>query len=193
MSRLKQRLPAIVARLVPGDMIILDEFDLRRHGAVVVHASYPVKADFHFEPELAKLIYEEHPCIQHIARTGCVEPLKITDFLSQRQYRQTRLYREGMRQTGAEYNIGFQVSEPCLPEVTNISLVREQSDFSETERLKLNLLRRHIGRAYIHAGQMAAWRAQALAASDALAATRQAVIVATAGGAVVLCTDAARD
>ena len=192
LPRLKQRLPAIVARLVPGDLIILDEFDLRRRGAVVVHATHPEKADFHFEPELARLIYEDHPCIQHIARTGCVEPLKITDFMSQRQYRQTRLYREGMRQSGAEYNIGFQVLEPCLPEVTNISLIRDQSDFSETDRLKLNLLRAHIGRAYIHAGQMAVWRAQAMAASDALAATRQAVIVATAGGAVVLCTDAAR-
>ena len=190
---LKQHLPAIVAKLVPGDMTILDEFNLRRPGTVVVHATYPEKADFHFDPELAKLISEEHPCIQHIAKTKSAEPLKITDFMSQRQYRQTRLYREGMRQTGAEYNIGFQVLEPCLPEVTNISMVRDKSDFSETDRLKLNLLRTHIGRAYIHAGKMAAWRAQAAAISGALAATHQAVIAVDAHDAMMVCTDAARD
>ena len=69
-----------------------------------------------------------------------------------------------------------------------------KSDYSETDRLKLNLLRTHIARAYIHASQMAAWHELAAAASAALAATRQAVMaVATAGGAVFVCTDIARD
>ena len=192
---LKQRLPAIVARLVPADLILFNDFNLERRDAPAIYAAYPEKTEIHVDQQTCDVIYEEHPCIRHITKTKCVESLKVTDFMSQRQFRQTRLYSDAFRSLGVEYNMGFQVLEPELPEITSVSLVRLRptSDFSESDRLKLNLFREHAGRAYIHATQMAAWRAQATVASEALAATRQAIITVNANGSVAFCADMARE
>ncbi|HTV42808.1 MAG TPA: helix-turn-helix transcriptional regulator [Candidatus Sulfotelmatobacter sp.] len=191
-SRLKQRLPEIVSRLVPSALVWLVDFSPQRRDPPKIHSTYPENCGFTFEPEAIEIIYREHPAIQHIARTGCMDTIKLSDFMSSRQYHQTRLYSEGLGRHGVEYNIGFQVLEPTLADVTSVCFARDRCDFSETERLKLDLLRPHVGRAYIHAMQMAAWREKAALASDALAATRQAVIVANTDGTAAFCTDAAR-
>lgn len=192
LHRLKQRLPAIVAKLVPAEVTFLNTFNLQHQDLPAIYSACPENTDLNFEPDFARLVYQDHPCLQHIAQTKSMEAVKITDFMSSRQYRQTRLYAEGLRLFGVEYNIGFQVLEPALPEITSVSQVRDTRDFSESDRLKLNLLRVHVGRAYVHAMQLAEWRARATIAAEALAVTRQAVIVAAPDGSIAFCTDVAR-
>jgi DNA-binding CsgD family transcriptional regulator len=190
LNRLKSHLPATITEVVQADVAMFADFDLRRRNTPI-YQSHPAHA-FTFEPEFIACVYQEHPCVKHIAKTGYLKALKITDFLSQRQYRQTALYSEGMRRYGVEYNMGFQVVEPCLPEITSISLVRKNRDFSETDRLKLNLLRPHIARAYIAVRQMTELRAQANITFEALAAAKQGIIALAADGSISFCTEAAR-
>lgn len=193
LHRLKQRLPAIVSRLVPSALIWLVDFSHQRRDPPRIHSAYPKNWGFTFEPEQIEIIYREHPCIRHIARTQCADTIKLSDFISSRQYHQTQLYSEGLGRHGVEFNIGFQVLEPTLADVTSVCFARDRCDFSETDRLKLDLIRTHVGRAYIHAMQMAAWHAQAAFVSEALTAMRQAIIALNAGGNAIFCTDLARN
>lgn len=189
---LKQRLPAIADRLVRADQTLFSELNLRQPEKVI-HRSHPNDARPDFIADRVARVYQEHPVPQHLKRTSYVRALKLSDFMSQRQSHEMGRHREYLREREAEYNMNFRVTEPKLPFVTLVCSMRRLRDFSETDRLKLDLLQPHIARAYIHASQMAAWHELAAAASAALAATRQAVIVATAGGGVILCTDIARD
>lgn len=192
LHRLEKRLPQIVSRLVPSSLIWLVGYSPQRRDPPRIHSTYPKNGGFTFEPEETEVIYRDHPCIRYIARTQCLDTIKLSDFMSSRQYHHSQLYSEGLRRHRVEYNIGFQVLEPSLADVISVCFARDRRDFSEAERLKLDLLRTHVGRAYIHAMRMAAWREQAALASDALAAMRQAVIAVNTDLAMSLWTDAAR-
>ncbi|HTV39901.1 MAG TPA: helix-turn-helix transcriptional regulator [Candidatus Sulfotelmatobacter sp.] len=192
LNRLKERLPDIMSKLVPSSVIWLVQFSPQSRDYPKFHSSYPEDPGFTFAPEAVEVIYQDHPCIQHIARTQTMDAIKISDFISSRQYRNSRLYSEGLAQYRVEYNIGFQVFEPTLADVTSICFARDRCDFSEADRLKLDLVRTHVGRAYVHAMQMAALREQAALASDALAATGQAIVAVKMDGTVTLCTETAR-
>jgi DNA-binding CsgD family transcriptional regulator len=189
--RLKQRLPAIVDRLVRTDLTMFGELNLSQPEKVV-YRSHPNDAQPDFTPDRVARVYQEHPVLQHVKRTGYVGALKLSDFISQRQFHEMGMYQEWLREQEAEYNMNFQVTEPELPFVTSVCLMRRLRDFSEMDRLKLDLIQPHIARAYTHAVRMAAWRELAAAESEALAATRQAVVIVAAGGSVTLCTDIAR-
>jgi DNA-binding CsgD family transcriptional regulator len=95
----------------------------------------------------------EHPLIRHYARTGDTSSLKISDFLSQRQFHSLGLYRNFFRQIAIEHQLA--VTLPVrVPEVIGIAFNRTGPDFSERDRLCLDLLRPHLIQAYLNAKEL---------------------------------------
>jgi DNA-binding CsgD family transcriptional regulator len=76
---------------------------------------------------------------------GSRETLMYSDFLTQRQLRRTHFHAECLRLYEANYRIMLRV--PAQPWV-EIYLDRKGADFSERDRLVLDLLRPHLGRIY---------------------------------------------
>ena len=94
--------------------------------------------------------YWEDPLVRYIVGTGTDAAMKISDFVSLRQYRSTAVYSEIFSRVGCDRRIGFGVMN--LPPVDlSISLNRSQRDFSEEERGLLDLLRPHLLLAYSQA------------------------------------------
>jgi DNA-binding CsgD family transcriptional regulator len=92
----------------------------------------------------------EHPVLGHVRRTGDGSARKISDFLTARQFRRRGLYREFYRPLGIEHQIA--ISLPISPAlVIGIALNRRGRDFSERDRLLLDLLRPHVVQAYANA------------------------------------------
>lgn len=92
----------------------------------------------------------EHPLIAHYRRTGDGRALKISDFLTMRQFRRLGLYREHFQRLGMAYQIAVTLpAEPPL--VLGFTASRSRPDFSEHERLLLNVLRPHLVAAYRNA------------------------------------------
>jgi DNA-binding CsgD family transcriptional regulator len=92
----------------------------------------------------------EHPLIRHYAITGDGRALKISDFLSQRQFHRLGLYQEFYRPLGIEHQMAVTLSGRSHL-VIGIALNRGRPDFTERERLCLNLLRPHLIQAYRNA------------------------------------------
>jgi DNA-binding CsgD family transcriptional regulator len=92
----------------------------------------------------------EHPLIAHYRRTGDGRALKISDFLTMRQFRRLGLYREHFQRLGMAYQIA--VALPARPPlVVGFTASRSRPDFSERDRLILDTLRPHLVAAYRNA------------------------------------------
>ncbi|MFY9988809.1 MAG: helix-turn-helix transcriptional regulator [Chthoniobacterales bacterium] len=95
--------------------------------------------------QLFKDQLNEHP-IAAIYRKRLKSAVKVSDFVSLTQWRQTRLFNEFLRRRNQGYQLMF-VSAEQLPKLA-VSLNRASTDFTEEERCLLNLLRPHLIQAY---------------------------------------------
>ena len=89
----------------------------------------------------------EHPVAAYYARTGTGPALKMSDFLSQRQFLGSGLYDELFRPVDGRYVLSVGLPVPAGL-VVGFGLVRSSRDFSERDRLLLELLRPHLAGAY---------------------------------------------
>ncbi len=95
----------------------------------------------------------EHPILQYTQEHRDGRALKLSDFLSQRQFHQRGIYREFFGPLGIEHQMVMTL--PAAPPlVIGVALNRARGDFGERERRLLNLLRPHIERAH---GNALAW------------------------------------
>jgi DNA-binding CsgD family transcriptional regulator len=85
----------------------------------------------------------QHPVCAHQDRTGDFAALKLSDFLTLEQLHGLEIYREYFRPFGIEYELD--VGLPAPPKHTKVFLFdRSDRDFTERERLLLDLLRPHL-------------------------------------------------
>jgi DNA-binding CsgD family transcriptional regulator len=91
--------------------------------------------------------------LTHILETGDGTAHKLSDFITRRQLRNTGLYDEVYRVAGVESGlcVALAISKTARPVVIGIGLHRGKADFSERDRLVLNLLRPHLVQAYQNA------------------------------------------
>lgn len=91
--------------------------------------------------------YTEHPILTHYASTGDSGSYRISDLLPKRQFHNLNLYNEYYRRSGVE----FQLMTPILLVpglMAGVAVDRDCTDFTETERLTLDLIHPHLVQAY---------------------------------------------
>ena len=89
----------------------------------------------------------EHPLIAHTGLIDVGRSLRISDFLSQQEFHRLALYNEYYRPLNVEYQLGTTISVSSH-QIIAVGLDRDRPDFSENERLCLDLLRPHLVQAY---------------------------------------------
>ena len=88
----------------------------------------------------------EHPVLAHYRATGDGSASRISDFLSDRQFRSLGLYRDFYRQARVGYQLTITLPGP-RNSLIGIALNREHANFPDEDQELLDLLRPHIGRA----------------------------------------------
>ncbi len=89
----------------------------------------------------------DHPVIVHNQITGDGNALRISDFISQRELRDTGLYQELYRPMGVEFQISMTLPTR-RPLIAALVFNRKLSDFSERDRKILDTLRPHLTAAF---------------------------------------------
>ncbi len=89
--------------------------------------------------------FHEHPLIAHSSNVAGSQ--RISDFLSRQQFHRLALYDEYYRPMGVEYQLGTVISISAR-HILAVGLDRDCPDFSENERLCLDLLRPHLTQSY---------------------------------------------
>lgn len=83
------------------------------------------------------------PVAAHIMRTREVRALKMSDFVSLRQYRDLPVYTEVFGKVGCDRRLGLAVQNPGSFAIS-ATINRAGMDFTEEERTTLDLLRPHL-------------------------------------------------
>jgi DNA-binding CsgD family transcriptional regulator len=120
----------------------------------------------------------QHPVLGYFRDTGDGAARRISDFLSDRQFRSLALYGEFYRHTGVNYQVVITMPLPGGGLIA-AAVGRQGSDFSAEELERLDLLRPHIAQAAAAAGVLRVPPPSALCDPDGtpLLTARQASIV----------------
>ena len=88
----------------------------------------------------------EHPVLAHVRASGDGRARRISDFLSDRQFRSLGLYHDFYRVRRTDYQVVLAVSAPGGGRIA-IALNRQRHDFSAEDLELFDLLRIHVGQA----------------------------------------------
>ena len=179
-----QRVISKLPKIVPSEILTYNEINPRRRRARVMWhpatAQPSVESTTAFEQHI-----REHPLIMRHQKTRDDRAIKISDFLSKSQFHRMGFYNEFFRPLSVEHQIAFCL--PAPPDMTiGIALNRALRDFSDRERLCLNMLRPHLAQAYRNAEAVTQMQAQLVLVQHTLEKLDQGVIVLTRDGRVTL-------
>lgn len=139
------RVVNVAVRLVPADSCSYNH--IGGGGALLAWLIEP--ADVGTFPggiELFQQHLPEHPLLAHVRATGDGRARRISDFLSDRQFRSLGLYRDFYRRCGVDYQVAITVPAPGGG-LIGVALNRQRQDFSTADLELLDLLRIHVGQA----------------------------------------------
>jgi DNA-binding CsgD family transcriptional regulator len=102
---------------------------------------------------------ERHPHTEYYRRTGDGSAWSISDIVPMRQLRRTAFYNEISRPLGVNWQLTIYLPLPAAYTLF-VAALRQRTDFSRRERLLLELLRPHIGTAWLRAVRLDEQQAQ---------------------------------
>jgi DNA-binding NarL/FixJ family response regulator len=170
-----------LAELVPCDYASYVETNPAAGRALAMTS--PREAMFSDAPEALARNLDEHPLIRFYAETGELRSLKMSDFLTQRQFRRLRLYDEVFAPADTNYLLTAALPVP-RELVVGFSLHRSRRDFSERDRALVDLLQPHLARAY----ELALLRSVVGSVDEAVARGDPSVVVLALDGSVLWAT-----
>lgn len=160
----KRHVLETVSGLVSSELTTYNELDLRT--SENIWEWEPVPQDFAGLAEVFSLYMDENPCVAYFRRTGDGRATKISDFLTRRQLRGLGYYSDYLQKVGLEHRMSVVIPKPPHSAVA-LALGRSGMDFSERDRLVLDLLRPHLMQAYDNAAVLERLREESLQARNA--------------------------
>lgn len=141
----KRHVLTTITSLVPSELTTYNELDLRT--SENIWEWEPLPSDFAELTRIFAVYMDDNPCIAYFRRTGDGRTTKISDFLTLRELRGLGYYSEYLRKVGLEHRMSMVIPKPPHSAIA-LALGRSTKDFSERDRLLLDLLRPHLSQAY---------------------------------------------
>ena len=148
-------------------------------------------------PDLTEIVeihgsyIDENPLINHYRRTLDGQAVKITDFLTRSEFRRLGLYNDCFRRVGLDQWMTIVLPHGDPLGATAVSLGRSGKDFSEQERLALNVLRPHLMQAYDNATALTRMQQESARMKQVVEKLDRAVVVLEKKGRLQWCTERA--
>jgi DNA-binding CsgD family transcriptional regulator len=140
-----------LGRLVEADWIGYNELDCIRRRTLLL-TQLPGEHDAAGLDEDAWEILQDHPVCQAHVR-GDFRTLKVSDFLNRREFHRMKLYTDWFRPFGVEYELELAIPSPLWHTRTFIFDREAGRDFTERDRLILDLLKPHLVRLWQDANE----------------------------------------
>ncbi len=135
-----------LGELVQADTVSYNELDrVRRRNLHYVQRAPDEEEDLGIDDSFWNIVIEEHPiCLAH--QLGQFDALKLSDFVTRRELRKMRIYDLWLKPYGIEYELNVAIPSPVWHTKTVLLARRGGRDFTERDRLVLDLLQPHLTR-----------------------------------------------
>jgi len=136
------RILSAIKNAIPCDLATYNEVNPER--TKIASISEPAEATA--RPGVQEILQQhlrEHPLVKYYVSTGDGRSIRLSDFLTQRQFHDWGLYSEFYRPLNVEHQMTTSIVTGWR-QFIGIALSRHRPDFSEKERLMLDLLRPHL-------------------------------------------------
>ncbi len=143
----------LLGQLIAADNTSYNLLDFQEKKAIIIHNG-PTELEVHL-PAFDALLHE-HPLVQHQHLRGQwrMGAAQISDFLSQRQFRDTAIYQEFFRPIGSEDQLGMYVEEQNRGALTVCFNAGRPGTFTERDREILTFLQPHLIQAFKNAADI---------------------------------------
>jgi DNA-binding CsgD family transcriptional regulator len=138
------RVVTVVSRLVGADSCSYNL--VGGHGLPTWRVEPADVGDFPGSARIFRQHLPEHPVLAYHQASGDSHARRISDFLSDRQFRSLGLYRDFYRHAGVNYQLTVIVPNPDGG-LIGVALNRQSRDFSGDEMELLDVLGTHVGQA----------------------------------------------
>lgn len=138
------------SKLVPNDLSGYNEVDPSRRRLFCIYEPSSFQEEYTRLAPLWERNMHQHPVLSYFLENAGCGPHKISDFLSDSEFRELDLYKEHFRLISCNYQIAVRMPSP-EPLSVAIAMNREKHDFSERDREALTLLQPHLRQAYENA------------------------------------------
>lgn len=182
-------LVATLSELIPANAVAYNEVDTA--SGTMIAICNPAELN---SPELLRSFehhMHEHPIINHYRISGDGSAFKFSDFVTRKEYRRLGLYHECYRKIDADHQIALAIPSSAT-KLIGIALNRAGRDFSERDRILLNLLRPHLEQAYRNAQAVTRSRREFASLTQAIEASDRGLILLGEKGRMQLCSNGAR-
>jgi DNA-binding CsgD family transcriptional regulator len=143
---------SIIAMLIPDAMMSFDQVS-KRTGAMRHERNFRLQNPEEWMRQLAINLEREHPAIAYVRGGGREQVLRLSDFISQRQLRETALYQDNYKAAGIECQVAVVLPIPGY--IAGLAINRSV-EFRDRELTIIRLLCPHILRAHANACLIAA-------------------------------------
>ena len=174
---------ALTSRLVPNNLAAYNEVDPHRRRLNVVFEPADNEEHYLAQVPLWEKYMHQHPLVAHYLQHPADGPLKISDFLTNAQFRRMELYTDFYRQVGCRYQIVTSMPAP-QPLTVAIAMNRWDKDFNERDRAVLSLVQPHLRQAYDNAALVTELSQELGRAYDVLDRIDRGVVVIDENGKV---------
>ncbi len=141
-----------LAQLVPSTLSAFNEVNLPRRRALMI-IDRPLDRLDRLRSEFERYSHQ-HPLVRYVSETGDGQAIKISDFLSAAEYHRLDIYRTLYARLGAEDQMSLTIrSDGGI--IIALAFNRSRRDFTESDRVKLNLVRPHLLQAYAAVEELA--------------------------------------
>lgn len=187
-----EQLISRLRKVLPCSGILFGNCDLRTRRSKFV-SDHPDASRLSLDQIIASLPSDhQHPYWPHYLKTRDPRATKLSDFMSRRELHSKGFYTELYRPFRAEAEIGCMLVIAPQSHLTYIAAIRDGKDFTERDRVVLDLLQPHLSQAYVNAGALTALREEVSLARRMIESLDQGVIVRAQTGAVRFATSQAR-
>jgi DNA-binding CsgD family transcriptional regulator len=143
-----------LAALVPSTLSAFNEVNLRR-GRTHMIMDRPIDHPDRIVADWERY-RDQHPLVRYVEETGDGQAVKISDFLGEMEYHRLDIYRTVYAPLRAEDQMSITIrSDGGI--IIAIAINRSRRDFSESDRVKLNLVRPHLLQAYANVEELAGY------------------------------------
>jgi DNA-binding CsgD family transcriptional regulator len=144
----------VVTSLIPDVGLTFDQLS-KRTGAMRHSRNFEAPNPQEWLERLAVNVEQEHPIIPYVLGGGKERVLRLSDFMTQRQFKETNFYAQNAKPVGMTYQISVLLPIPGY--VAGLTLNRHK-DFHDDDMDLLRLLMPHIVRAHANAELFSALR-----------------------------------